>query len=292
MRESARTYGPSNLYEYIDGSADLFLSYGFVGLAVGDYVPTAVAQVPKPAGKSEGWISVDVYNMGTPLSAFGIFGAERPNDKPVAQVSRPAEAGQEPLQSGAQGYCSEGLTAFWKGHYYVKVSLIEGEDRAAARRLAELTAERIAAEPAMPAELGRLPADNRVPGSERYAKKDALGHKFLVEVVSANYKLGDSLATLHIADLGSPEKAAEGLAKLREFEASTAEVADLPGVGAGCFAVRDTYYGEMVAARSGRFLVIGVSEKAKREALRDLVGAGVQQVVGMAGASSWRRDGR
>jgi hypothetical protein len=253
MREGARAYTPANLYEYIDGNADLFLSYGFADLSVGDYTPV----------KGEGWISVDVYNMGTPLQAFGIFGAEKPVDV-------------EPAAVGAQGYASEGLIAFWKGPYYVKVSLVEGEDKDAAKRLAEVAADRISAEPTMPAELARLPAEKRVPGSERYVKSGALGHKFLVEVVSADYKLDGSTGALYIADLGTPEKAAARMAKLREFEASThAEVASITGVGDDGFAVRDPYYGEMVVARTDRFMAIGVSEKAKRKAVRELVTAGL-----------------
>jgi hypothetical protein len=148
----------------------------------------------------------------------------------------------------------------------------------------------------MPPELARLPIANRIAGSERYVKKGALGHEFLVEVLSAEYKIEESKAesresngegeehakaALYIGDLGTPEKSAEGLAKLREFEASTAEVADLPGVGERAFAVRDSYYGEMIVARAEQFIVIGLSEKAERQAVAELVKAGV--------ASAWAR---
>jgi len=70
LRETPRTFTTENLYEYIDGNADLFLAYGFTHAAVGDYVPTA----------GEGWISVDIYDMGAPLHAFGIYQAEKPED--------------------------------------------------------------------------------------------------------------------------------------------------------------------------------------------------------------------
>jgi hypothetical protein len=68
LKEEPRTYRPDDLYEYIDGNADLFLSYGFVQVTVGDYAPT---------DGSEGWITVDVYDMGAPLHAFGVYRAER-----------------------------------------------------------------------------------------------------------------------------------------------------------------------------------------------------------------------
>jgi hypothetical protein len=271
MRDAARTYTRADLYEYIDGNADLFLSYGFADAAVGDYAPAS----------GEGWISVDVYNMGTPLQAFGIFGVEKPVPGTVFANPPPTAA------LGAQEYASDGLIAFWKGPYYVKVSLVEGEDRDAARRLAEVAAERVADQPAMPAELQRLPAGKRVCGSERYVKSGALGHDFLVEVVSADYPLGHGIGTLHVADLGTQQKAAAGYTKLRQFETSAgAVVADVAGVGEKAFAVRDSYYGETVAAVTGRFLVIAMSGKASREPVTRLGRAGVGTATATASVGS------
>jgi hypothetical protein len=331
LKEAPRAYTPDNLYEYIDGNADLFLSYGFADAAVGDYAPAKgdafvrrrlrppkrnfVAReggsgTSSPA-KAEGWVSVEVYNMGTPLQAFGIFGAERPDGVGAGSgLALIAAKGPHPVpvpvRAAAQSYESDGLTAFWKGPFYVKVSLIEGDDANAARQLAARAAERIAAEPAMPEEIARLPLASRIPDSERYLKTGALGHKFLLEVVSASYKVGEAVATLHIADLATPEKAVEGMMRLREFEASTGgSIADLTGVGkdafvrrsgtsspakADGFAVRDSYYGEMAVARTGRFLVIGLSGKATRQATEELVKAGVASVsVGAHGPSATLR---
>ncbi len=294
MREAPRTYNTENLYEYIDGNMDLFMAYGFLDLAVGDYTPI-VGQEHAPA-PHPGWISVDIYNMGTPLQAFGIFGAEKPTDTGTGTED---DSEPVPVRGGAQGYRTGGTIVFWKGQYCVKVSLIEGEDSAAAMKLAEATAASIGGDAAMPAELARLPVESRIAGSERYVKKNGLGHRFLLEMVSAAYDIekanltplspspstekGDKgeRVTLYVADLGSAEKAAEGLAKLREFEATTGEVADASGrlkPAVPAFGARDAYYGEMVAAQAGRFLVIGVSEQVKREAVEELVKAGVGSV--------------
>lgn len=272
MRGPVRTYSPQNLYEYIDGNADLFLSYGFSDLAAGDYEPI----------QGMGWVAVDVYNMSTPLQAFGIFGAEKP---PEAQ----------PAALGAQGYACDGLVAFWKGRYYVKVALVEGEDREAAGLLAGAAAERISADPTMPVELRRLPTEGRVPGSERYVRRGALGHDFLVEVVSAEYGIEKSkvegrgseepglekvTALLHVADLATPGKAAAALAELRDFEVSMeVRPVAIEGVGEGAFAIRDSYYGETVVALAGRFLAIATSEKASRGALVKLSGAGLASAL-------------
>ena len=257
LRETPRCFTPDDLYDYIDGNADLFIAFGFEEAAVGDYVPT---------GEDEGWISVEVYDMRAPLHAFGIYRAEKAD-------------GVKGVAIGVQGYESAGVIAFWKGSHYVKVSSIEGEGAAATRRLAETVAARIGGESAMPVELSRLPSENRLPGSERYVRKNALGHRFLNEVVSARYGLGKARAFLYIADLGEPKKAAEAFGKLREFEVEMeVEVADVEGMGEAGFAVRDPYYGEMVAAHLAQYVALGISDEADRGKLAELVGSALSRL--------------
>ncbi len=249
LKEEPRTYGLDDLYQYINGNADLFLSYGFVRVAVGDYAPT---------DGTEGWISVDVYDMGAPLHAFGVYRAER-------------AGGVDAVAVGTEGYAGDGLLAFWQGRYYVKVLMIDGDTGDAARRLAEKTARDICGHTGMPAELARLPADRRIPDSERYLKTSALGHRFLVEVVGAEYALAGGAGALHVADLGDSAKAREALLRLREFEAgSGAVVEDVPDVGVEAFGTRDPYYGEMVVGRVGQYVAIALSEKAGRDSLAEL----------------------
>ncbi|MFB3881056.1 MAG: DUF6599 family protein [Armatimonadota bacterium] len=252
-RGSVRTYSPTKLYEYIDGNADLFLSYEFADLAVGDYEPS----------KGEGWISVDVYNMATPLQAFGIFGAERPPDVLLTAL-------------GAQGYESDGLIAFWKGQYYVKVSLVEGEDTAAARKLAQAAAGRIGAPAAMPVELDRLPAKDRLPGSERYFRRGALGHAFLGNMVSSQYELGPGTASLCVADLRVSETSTASYDRLREYYQRTGtRFVDLPTLGKQAFAAQDEFYGEVVAVAVDQFVIIATSETAPRRQLIGFVTEGI-----------------
>ena len=51
-----------NLYEYINGSADLYNSYGFQELVTINY-----------AANEDQYVILDIYDMGTSLNAFGIF---------------------------------------------------------------------------------------------------------------------------------------------------------------------------------------------------------------------------
>ena len=60
------TYDADNLWEYINGAAELFVEYD--------------VQTCRTADLSAGdlTVTVDLYDMGTPLNAFGIFVRERP----------------------------------------------------------------------------------------------------------------------------------------------------------------------------------------------------------------------
>jgi hypothetical protein len=61
----ASFYKPDTLYQYIDGGADVYLLYDFQVLLHQDF----------KAGAAD--ITADVYDMGKPEDAFGIYSAER-----------------------------------------------------------------------------------------------------------------------------------------------------------------------------------------------------------------------
>jgi hypothetical protein len=55
----------TDLYHYLDGGADAYLDYGLVALIHREF----------KAGSVD--LTVDIYDMGDPLRAFGIYSAER-----------------------------------------------------------------------------------------------------------------------------------------------------------------------------------------------------------------------
>jgi len=247
-----REYDAKTLYEYIDGAADLFNSYGFVRLATADYV----------SGAGEHAVTVEVYDMGEPLQAFGLFASERPPDVKT-------------LGLGNQGYAGDGVVAFWQGRQYVKVSQLSGEGLDDALAFARASSP-VPVLPGLPSEFARLPAADRVRDSERYARQSALGHKFLDTVISAEYKLGKGTAELHLAELASPESAKTAWTKLREFEAKTGKhLAPLAGLGEEAWVVRDPSLGLMIAARTRSRLLIAISQTASQAAVTGLAKAGM-----------------
>ncbi|MDH4220425.1 MAG: hypothetical protein OEW23_16840, partial [Candidatus Aminicenantes bacterium] len=85
-----------NLYERINGRAELYLAYDVVSLT------TATFEDKTDIGR---FIELSVFDMGNPTNAFGIFSVER-------------FQGDPPLDLGRMSYHSGSNAYIWKGKYY------------------------------------------------------------------------------------------------------------------------------------------------------------------------------
>jgi hypothetical protein len=142
--EPPGTYSPKTLSNYIDGGAELYLSYNFKGsLAV------------KYQDASENEIAVDIFDMGSSFDAFGVFAHTREtNTRDFGQGSEYAA----------------GLLTFWKGRFYVSV-LAYPETPAsknAVTALGQAIAGAIKEEGPLPPILAVLPPENLQPETVRY----------------------------------------------------------------------------------------------------------------------------
>ena len=142
--EPTAPYSPATLSSYIDGGAELYLSYNFKGsLAV------------KYRDASENEIAVDIFDMGSSYDAFGVFAHTRETDtKDFGQGSEYAA----------------GLLTFWKGRFYVSV-LAYPETPAsknAVTSLGRAIEAGIKDEGPMPPILALLPPENLQPETVRY----------------------------------------------------------------------------------------------------------------------------
>jgi hypothetical protein len=137
-------YTPENLSTYINGGAELYLSYNFKAAFSLKYQDSA-----------ENELAVDIFDMGTSYDAFGVFAHSR-----------------ETIDTGF-GQGSEyaaGLLTFWKDRYYV--SILAYPETAAKKdvvfKLGRAIAGAIQSEGPLPPILGLLPAENLLPESVRY----------------------------------------------------------------------------------------------------------------------------
>ena len=100
--DKTQTYDAANLYEYIDGGAEQYISAGVVGVSTSDY---------KYQGSVE--VTADVYTMKTAEGAKTIFDADPPTSDSKSVVL--GDAGRAYGQS----------VVFRKGPYLVRLTAFE-----------------------------------------------------------------------------------------------------------------------------------------------------------------------
>ncbi|HSD67382.1 MAG TPA: DUF6599 family protein [Vicinamibacteria bacterium] len=249
--EGPLTYRPDTLYEYLDGGAPRYLGYGFREAV---HVRYALRGDPQAA------VTLDIYDMGSTLGAFGIYSSARP----PGVAARPW---------GAEGYRSETVVAAWKGQVYVHVEADDERPGLAgmAERLVALALDKAPGEPAAPAVLRPLPSEGRVPGSERYVARDLLGHAFLPGGVLATYAVDGREAELFFCELRDAPAASAAAARLRtHHEHQGTVVREAPAIGAGAFEFEDSVWGSGTVVAAGRF-VAGIHGELPGEVRRRLL---------------------
>jgi hypothetical protein len=155
VREEYREYNRSELYDYINGGAEVYLDLDFVRVGACDYVIEL---------EEETYFTLDIYDMGAPLNAFGIYSAERYGDIPEVKM-------------GVEGYMGGGALNFWSGQYYVKIRA-DDEGKAINRlllKMAEYVTGRMGDPGDLPGALRLFPQQDRVKASARYAARNLLG---------------------------------------------------------------------------------------------------------------------
>jgi hypothetical protein len=182
-------YNRNTLYEYIDGQAVYYNSYGFTRLEHGTY--------QRGGG---GVYTVDIYELGSPLSAFGAYRQQR-------------EADAKPYSAGAEGAMIDYLTVFYKDKFYTEIIPQTGgdDDVGAMQLLAAWADSLIPGEKTLPPELALFPPDGLVKGSERYVDESLISYSFMGRGLTAVYKLPgqDKELRVFIALTAGPDKAAE-----------------------------------------------------------------------------------
>lgn len=227
----------SDLYEYLNGGADAYHGYDMVAM---------VHQESEPPGLV---LTIDVFDMGAPLNAFGIYAAERSPDYGSISI-------------GAQGYADEYSLNFLQNRYYVKLSAFSQDGRSVEdglRSIANALSANIGGSKAMPELLELLPAEKRVPCSEKYLNEAPLGHSFLEPAVTAQYNFQGKESTLLVSLADNPANAKERIEKLVAHFQRSGEVhklhPDMPNVYAG----ENPYEGKALMVASGDYAVVWLS---------------------------------
>jgi len=230
LSEAPRSYFPDNLFEYIDGAAESYLGYDFRELLVADLEKKG----------TDATLTLEIYDMGLPVNAFGIFAAERYPDNKVAAL-------------GDLGYVEGEALNFLSGRYYVKM-LAFGLGEATASTLGEVGAKvagAIKSRGGLPALVMAFPKDNLVARSERFIKKNFMGYEFLHDAYVATYTSGGRELEGFFIDGGSEKEAEAMLVLLRDALAADNQSVDKLASG---FHARNRYGQHLYIARVGAVL--------------------------------------
>ncbi|MFP4488202.1 MAG: DUF6599 family protein [Bacteroidales bacterium] len=191
-------YSPENLFSYINGGAELFISYNF------DKVISRTYTMEGQPG-----IVAEIFDMKEAKNAFGVFSHGR-------------EVLDETYGQGSETY--EGAILFWKDQYYISIVTDEetGVSREAIRDLAAIIDRLIPEEGELPAILERIPEENLVPESVFYfhhyvwmnalfyiSSENILNIDDNTDAVLARYTENQSAHYLLIVEYDTEEKAGE-----------------------------------------------------------------------------------
>ncbi len=253
-------YTPQNLYEYINGAAEFFIAFGFVKLTGANYTPVV--------GREDS-ASIDIYDLGSKLNAFGVFQSKRDPQAPGVNL-------------GAGAMVSDDYAAFFKDRFYVEIQAytVDSQARSPVATMAANIAERLPGDNTPPPELLYFPKEGRIDGSERYLKGGVLGHAFLKQGLVCDYQIEGKPATAFIAMLDSDQAAVTAIQLHRSFlEKSGQKLLPLDGVGAHAFASEEPYHRKIVVTHQGPF-VIGVYDLGRVEVGKVLLKAILNAMTG------------
>jgi len=133
-----------SLYDYIDGGAELYISYGYKSALSCRYVKEGQPEV-----------TAEIFDLGNASNAYGIYSQTR--DKEEADY-------------GQGSYYVSGAQFFWKGRYWVSLITSETTDESVKllHTLAGWIDGKIDETIEPPAILSVLPAEGLVPGGSLY----------------------------------------------------------------------------------------------------------------------------
>ena len=173
LLEPVRTFGPDNLYEEIDGEAELFLPYGMERLTV-----AILGRTARPGSE----VRLELFRMASPRDAYGIWSQYRYPDQEVLGIP-PSEA-----------IVSDTSADLFRGDTFLRVRSKPGDG--SRNDVVGIASEIVALLPgsgAPPEEARALDGlPGRVSGSILYQKRAMLGYECLAPGFEAKFSTAAS----------------------------------------------------------------------------------------------------
>jgi hypothetical protein len=232
-RTGERKFFSADLYQYIDGAADAYLDYGLVAMVHQEYKAASAG------------VTLDIYDMGAPSNAFGIYAAESSPEYHFLPI-------------GAEGYGTNEILNFFQDEFYVKLSAFSDEEKTGPvlERFAQVVSRRIGPSARMPEFLSLFPAQHLVSHSCKFVKKSPLGHSFLAPAIMAAYAWDEKQTSLVISKAPDAKAAAHRVEQLQDYFGRSGKVVPQPRLAPGAFLGLTQFEGEAVFFASGPYVIL------------------------------------
>jgi hypothetical protein len=231
-----KSYGADNLYTYINGEAEMYMPFGFQGLGTALYVKT---------GNPDTALVVDIYKMGSPLDAFGIYSYYRDPEAEDARI-------------GSEGFVDESQLMFYKDRYFVRLSASGSSNPEPAVFIgcAKAIAGRIPGETSRPKELEILKVPGITPRTEKYAALSVMGYAFFKRGLTAEAVLNGRPAKVFVV-IDESEQASDN--SLESYIKYLKEKGVKPETGNSkegpTLVSQDPLYKGVIVRQAGRYLL-------------------------------------
>lgn len=235
-----RVFSKENLYEYVNGHAEYFMSAGFVRLAVGEYVQIGTEP-------SQPDVVVDIYDMGKDIHALGVLTDEVGDDP-------------SPLKDGIVGAITAQGISFVSGRYYVKIAAFR--DTVPVQSFAADINVTLGSSSREIAEFSRLPIIGEVV-TTRFVKEAYRGLDFVNNVVEREYRVQNVRVQISLI-IGSDEELKKLIASyLTFFQESDTTYTLITQRGQVLYKVMDPYEGDwyLIPLADALFGIYGVSDE-------------------------------
>jgi hypothetical protein len=219
---AARSFDADTLFEYMDGNAEGYLLYHFVGMK------------GITCASGETTLNIDISEFEDTEFAYGMFTSTRDPRLPTEKI-------------GVTGQVTQRKGIFTKDKYYVEISANPENDHSATlRAFLSVIEKNIQGRTTLPDAFGWFPTENLTPDSIRLVPESVLGLRLLKSGYVAQYQAGKGFLVRE----SSPDAAAQLFAKLRERfrQTSPAPIAD------EAFTASDKYLNGMCVFRKGTFI--------------------------------------
>jgi hypothetical protein len=216
----ARAYESENLFEYMDGNAEGYLSYGFLKMR------------GITCQKGDVTFVIDLSDFGDADSAYGMFTSNVDGRQPTVKI-------------GINGQIVPRRALFAKGQYFFEIGANpEGDHTPALKQWLTAMEQAIPGSTTLPPALGWFPTEQRQ--NLRLVPASVLGMRVLKRGYAAQYDYGKAF----VVPEATPQSAADVMNQLRKRFGDTTPTT----IADDAFQTNDKYLGRLCVFRKGRYI--------------------------------------